>query len=85
MSEGAWIRIGDLARELDVPHHVLRYWQTEFAIHREVKRMRGGSRVYPPHVADLFREVHRLLRVEFFTIAGAKRQLRLAAERLKAG
>lgn len=77
-----WIRIGDLARELNEPHHTLRWWEHEFAPRGQVRRMAGGSRLYPPETAALFREVWRLLRVELYTTEGAKRQLRLARERL---
>ena len=84
MTAQPWIRIGDLARELDEPAHVLRWWEHEFAQRGQVRRMVGGWRCYPPETANLFREVHRLLRVEMFTTEGAKRQLRLAREREQA-
>ncbi len=84
MTAPPWIRIGDLARELDEPAHVLRWWEHEFAQRGQVRRSTGGQRSYPPETAALFREVHRLLRVELFTTEGAKRQLRLAREREQA-
>lgn len=83
MTTQPWIRIGDLARELDVTHRTLHWWESEFANRGQVRRMAGGTRLYTPEVAALFREVWRLLRVELYTTAGAKRQLRLAAERQK--
>jgi DNA-binding transcriptional MerR regulator len=80
-TQTGWIRIGDLARELDEPTHVLRFWESEFGQLTQVKRMAGGSRLYTPETVAVFREVRRLLRVELYTIAGAKRQLKLARER----
>lgn len=79
---GEWVRIGDLARQLNEPEHTIRFWEDEFAPQTQgVRRSKGDQRVYPPQAAELFVEIQRLLRVELYTIAGAKRQLRLAAER----
>lgn len=74
-------RIGDISRWLDVPTHVLRYWETEFAVHLPVERSKHGQRIYNRQQAVRLAVIKELLYVELYTIAGAKRQLRLAAER----
>ena len=87
MIQSGWLYIGDVARMLGEPEHVLRFWQSEFGYALglgSVPRSRGKRRCYPPDTVATLREVQRLLRVELYTIAGAKRQLRLAADRVKA-
>jgi len=73
------LRVGDVARMLNEPTHVLRYWEDEFAKWLPIERHRG-QRLYSPRMLENLREIQRLLRVELYTIEGAKRQLRLAAE-----
>lgn len=77
-----WFRIGEIARWLDLEPHVLRYWETEFKGHLgRVERARSDQRLYSRRNAVVFAVIKELLYVELYTIAGAKRQLRLAAER----
>lgn len=71
------VRIGDLARWLDVDTHVIRFWQDEFKAFTRVFRSRSGQRWYSREQCELFREIQRLLHTELYTIEGAKRQLRL--------
>lgn len=70
-----YFKIGEVAEIVGVAPHVLRYWETEFATLRPQKS-RTQQRVYRRHdVATLLR-IKRLLYVEGFTIAGARKQLR---------
>ena len=76
------LRIGDVSREVGVPEHVIRFWCDEafpqnFA---QVQRSPKGARMFSPSQVKRLKEVRRLLHVELYTIEGAKRQLRLAAE-----
>ncbi len=68
-------RIGELAKSLEVQPHVIRYWETEFGVASD--RSKSGQRVYTPQQASRLRMIRWLLHVELYTIAGAKRQLRL--------
>lgn len=76
------LRIGDVARLLNVDPHVIRHWESVFYHWLHITRgRRSRQRWYTPsHVATLI-EIRRLLHVELFTTEGARRQLRLAAER----
>jgi DNA-binding transcriptional MerR regulator len=73
----AYYKIGEVARLVGVPQHVLRYWETEFPAIRPDKS-RSGQRVYRAQDVELLRLVRRLLRDEGLTIAGARRRLREA-------
>ena len=77
-----WFRIGDIARWLDETTPTLRWWEQEFGgLLGRVERSKSGQRIYSRHNAVKFAVIQELLRVELYTIEGAKRQLRLAAER----
>jgi DNA-binding transcriptional MerR regulator len=70
-----YFKIGEVAEIVGVAPHVLRYWETEFATLKPQKS-RTQQRVYRRRdVATLLR-IKRLLYVEKFTIAGARKQLR---------
>lgn len=72
---GAFRTISEVADELDVPQHVLRFWETKFAQVRPVKRA-GGRRYYRPEDVDLIRGIRRLLHEQGYTIRGAQRVLK---------
>lgn len=75
-----YFKIGEVAEIVGVAPHVLRYWETEFSAIKPQKS-RTQQRVYRRRdVATLLR-IKRLLYVEKFTIAGARKQLRVAAAR----
>lgn len=74
-ADGAFLTIGELARELDVPQHVLRYWETRFPRLSPLLRS-GNRRYYRPRDVALAKRIHSLLNVEGFTIKGAQRVLR---------
>lgn len=73
-----YFKIGEVAEIVGVAPHVLRYWESEFTAIKPQKS-RTQQRVYRRRdVATLLR-IKRLLYVEKFTIAGARKQLRVAA------
>ncbi|MDQ4419208.1 MerR family transcriptional regulator [Sphingobium sp. DEHP117] len=55
---GAFLTIGELSAELNVPQHVLRYWETRFPALRPLQRA-GNRRYYRPHDVELARRIHR--------------------------
>ena len=74
-SATAFRTIKEAADELDVPQHVLRFWETRFAQVRPVKRA-GGRRYYRPDDIDLLRGIRSLLHGQGYTIKGAQGILR---------
>ena len=73
-SEHAFRTIGELADELGVPQHILRYWETRFPQLRPLQRA-GNRRYYRPDDVQLARRIHRLLNQEGYTIRGVQRVL----------
>jgi len=74
-SAGAFRTISEVSVELEVPQHVLRFWETKFPQVRPLKRG-GGRRYYRPEDVDLLRRIQRLLYGEGYTIKGVQRLLR---------
>jgi len=72
--EGAFLTIGELARELGVAQHVLRYWETRFPQLRPLQRS-GNRRYYRPRDVEIARKINGLLNDEGFTVRGAQRAL----------
>ena len=71
----AFRTISEVAEEVNVPQHVLRFWESRFAQIRPLKRG-GGRRYYRPEDIDLLRGVRHLLYGEGYTIRGVQRILR---------
>jgi DNA-binding transcriptional MerR regulator len=71
----AFRTISEVAEEIDVPQHVLRFWESRFGQIRPMKRG-GGRRYYRPDDIDLLRGVRHLLYGEGYTIRGVQRILR---------
>lgn len=71
----AFRTISEVADDLDVPQHVLRFWETRFSQIRPMKRS-GGRRYYRPDDVDLLRGIRHLLYGEGYTIRGVQRILR---------
>src|SRR5436189_632773 len=71
----AFRTISEVADEIDVPQHVLRFWESRFTQIRPMKRG-GGRRYYRPEDVDLLRGVRLLLYGEGFTIRGVQRLLK---------
>lgn len=74
-SAAAFRTISEVSAELDVPQHVLRFWETKFPQIRPLKRG-GGRRYYRPEDVDLLRHIQSLLHREGYTIRGVQRLLR---------
>jgi DNA-binding transcriptional MerR regulator len=74
-SPAAFRTISEVADDLEVPQHVLRFWETKFPQIRPLKRG-GGRRYYRPEDIDLLRRVSGLLYKEGYTIKGVQRLLR---------
>lgn len=68
-------KIRDVAKILDVKTHVLRYWETEFPTLNPQKN-KNGQRVYTKKDVEMAMEIKRLLHVEKYSIAGARRLLK---------
>lgn len=71
----AFRTISEVADDLDVPQHVLRFWETRFTQIKPMKRS-GGRRYYRPDDVNLLRGIRRLLYGEGYTIRGVQRILR---------
>jgi DNA-binding transcriptional MerR regulator len=82
-SASAFRTISEVATELDVPQHVLRFWETKFSQVRPLKRG-GGRRYYRPEDVDLLRAIRKLLYEEGYTIKGVQRLMREGVFRSRA-
>src|ERR1700751_3531347 len=71
----AFRTISEVADEIDVPQHVLRFWESRFT-HIGPRKRGGGRRYYRPDDVDLLRGVRHLLYGEGYTIRGVQRILR---------
>ena len=74
-SAAAFRTISEVSGELDVPQHVLRFWEGKFSQVRPLKRG-GGRRYYRPEDIDLLRRIRDLFYSEVYTIKGVQRLLR---------
>lgn len=74
-SPQAFRTIGETAAELDVPQHVLQFWESRFNQIRPLKRA-GGRRFYRPEDVELLRGIRTLLYREGYTIKGVQKVLR---------
>ena len=71
----AFRTISEVADDLRVPQHVLRFWESRFPQIKPMKRA-GGRRYYRPDDVDLLRGIHHLLYGEGYTIRGVQRILK---------
>ncbi len=76
-----WYTIGDVCRWLAIRPSAIWYWETQFGSRIKAQRMSSGKRWYTRDGALMLGVIRELLYTELYTIEGAKRQLRLAAER----
>lgn len=74
-SPDAFRTISEVAEDLDVPQHVLRFWEGKFNQVKPMKRA-GGRRYYRPNDLELLRGIRHLLYGEGYTIKGVQRILR---------
>jgi DNA-binding transcriptional MerR regulator len=74
-SPDAFRTISEVAEDLDLPQHVLRFWETRFSQIKPLKRG-GGRRYYRPDDVDLLKGIRHLLYGEGYTIKGVQRILK---------
>ncbi|MEL7274224.1 MAG: MerR family transcriptional regulator [Pseudomonadota bacterium] len=74
-SADAFRTISEVAEELDLPQHVLRFWETRFKQIKPMKRG-GGRRYYRPDDVELLKGIRHLLYAEGYTIKGVQRILK---------
>ncbi|RJF93875.1 MerR family transcriptional regulator [Sphingomonas cavernae] len=73
-AEGAFLTISELADDLGLPQHILRYWESRFPQLRPLQRA-GKRRYYRPEDVALARKIHSLLNQEGYTIKGVQKLL----------
>ena len=85
-SEAAFRTISEVSEDLDVPQHVLRFWESKFAQIKPLKRG-GGRRYYRPEDVTLLGHIRDLLYRDGYTIRGVQKLLREpgARSRIEAG
>ena len=81
-SASAFRTISEVAAELDLPQHVLRFWETKFSVIRPMKRG-GGRRYYRPEDITLLRRIGGLLYTDGYTIKGVQKLLREGGSKLE--
>ena len=74
-SASAFRTISEVATELDIPAHVLRFWESKFAQVKPLKRG-GGRRYYRPEDIALLRGIRELLYIDGYTIRGVQKLMR---------
>jgi DNA-binding transcriptional MerR regulator len=74
-SADAFRTISEVAGELDLPRHVLRFWETRFPQVKPLKRA-GGRRYYRPRDIEILRAIKHLLYGQGYTIKGVQRVLK---------
>ena len=74
-SVGAYKTISEVSKKIDVPSHVLRFWETKFSQVKPIKRS-GGRRYYRSEDIDVLNRIRTLLYQEGYTIKGAKKVLK---------
>lgn len=78
-SDQAFRTIRELAEDLGVPQHILRYWETRFPQLRPLQRA-GNRRYYRPDDVALAHRIHRLLNQDGYTIRGVQKLLAEGAD-----
>jgi DNA-binding transcriptional MerR regulator len=74
-SPDAFRTISEVAEDLDLPQHVLRFWETRFTQIKPLKRG-GGRRYYRPNDIDLIKGIRHMLYDQGYTIKGVQKLLR---------
>lgn len=74
-SPDAFRTISEVAEDLDLPQHVLRFWETRFTQIKPLKRG-GGRRYYRPQDVDLIKGIRTMLYDQGYTIKGVQKLLR---------
>ena len=81
-SPDAFRTISEVSEELEIPQHVLRFWETKFSIVKPLKRG-GGRRYYRPADLEIIRGIRDLLYTHGFTIKGAQKLLKEQGGRIE--
>ena len=71
----AFRTISEVSKDLSLPQHVLRFWETKFAQIKPIKRG-GGRRYYRPEDVDLLKGIKNLLYNDGYTIRGVQKVIR---------
>ena len=74
-SPDAFRTISEVGTDLELPQHVLRFWETRFTQIRPLKRS-GGRRYYRPDDIELLKSIRQLLYGQGYTIKGVQRMLK---------
>lgn len=82
-SSDAFRTISEVADEIEVPQHVLRFWETKFPQVKPMKRG-GGRRYYRPEDVEILRMIRGLLYDQGYTIKGVQKLLRDGGLRMEA-
>jgi DNA-binding transcriptional MerR regulator len=80
-SAAAFRTISEVANELDVQQHVLRFWETKFSQVKPMKRG-GGRRYYRPEDVELLKAIHTLLYDQGYTIKGVQKLLSVSKNKV---
>lgn len=83
-SAAAFRTISEVATELDVPPHVLRFWESKFPQIKPLKRG-GGRRYYRPEDVDLLKRIRELLYQDGYTIKGVQKLLKTPGAKVLPG
>ena len=79
---GAYQTISEVSVQLDVPAHVLRFWESKFSVLKPLKRS-GGRRYYRTEDIQVLKSIKSLLYDEGYTIKGAQNSLKKRTSALK--
>ena len=74
--------ISEVSKDLNLPQHVLRFWETKFSIIRPLK-MGGGRRYYRPEDLIILKNIQNLLHEEGYTIKGVQNIFKKKDKNLK--
>ena len=74
--EKQYFKIGEVARLLDEPPHVIRYWESEFSAIQPKRASTSQQRLYRREDVELFLSIRSMLREQGYTLAGAKKVMR---------
>ncbi len=74
-SVSAYKTISEVSKKIDVPSHVLRFWETKFSQVKPIKRS-GGRRYYRSEDINVLNQIRTLLYQEGYTIKGAQKVLK---------
>lgn len=74
--------IGEVAEMFDVNHSLIRFWEKEFTI-IQPKKNRKGNRMFTPKDIENFNKIYHLVKIQGFTLEGAKKELKKKHEPAK--